>query len=169
MRFIIMGHGQHGKGTFCKIAQQHFNLSAISSSEFACKHFVFEHLRAQMGYPDMETCYADRHNHRALWYQLIADFNTPDGTRLGRLLFEQHAIYDGIRSLAEFEALRSAQLFDLAIWVDASARVPAEDASSITVHRGCADIVIENNDTPELYQQRVCRLLRLLTAGPSTH
>lgn len=163
MKIIVMGHGQHGKGTFCNIATTQFQLSAISSSEFACQLFVFQHLQPIMGYPNIESCYADRHNHRALWYKLIADYNTPDGTRLGRDLFEQHDIYDGIRSLDEFRALQRQKLFDLSIWIDASERVQAEDSSSISVDRSCADIVIENNDTPDAYQNRVVRLLRALT------
>lgn len=160
MKLMVMGHGQHGKGTFCAIAAHEFGLKCTSSSLFACHAFIFQAMKGQ--YSSMAECYADRHNHRALWYRMILDFNTPDLTRLGRGIFEQHQIYDGIRDINEFSALKSAGLFDLAIWVDASERMPKEDASSISVHRGCADLVIENNDSQAEYEVRVRRVLRAL-------
>ncbi|MNL63682.1 hypothetical protein D3C87_1878370 [compost metagenome] len=40
-------------------------------------------------------------------------------------------------------------MFDYAIWVDASDRLPPEDASSCTVEPWMADFVLDNNGTLE--------------------
>lgn len=170
VKIIVMGEGQHGKGTFCKLATAHFGLTAVSSSRFACDAFLFEQLRETLGYPDADSCFEDRHQHRALWYQAIAQYNTPELSRLGRDIFAKHDIYDGIRSLDELNALREAGLFDLAIWIDASERMPREPASSITVSKANADIIIENNGTEADYETKVIRLLQALTRiNPDHH
>lgn len=49
MRLMVMGSGRHGKGTFCKLAASFFDLSSVSSSQFACETFLFEDLKSQMG------------------------------------------------------------------------------------------------------------------------
>ena len=166
LSLMVMGHGRHGKGTFGDIARAEFGLISLGSSRFACDTFLFDQLKAEYGYTSADECFADRHQSdamRELWYKAIFGYNTPDRTRLGRGIFEQATIYDGIRDDQEFYALKAAGAFDLAIWIDASERLPAESGSSIKVSAADADIILTNNGTPEEYAEKVRRLLRVLT------
>lgn len=148
-RILVLGHGRHGKDTVCEILKERYGLQFTSSSWFCAERVVMPALNGQFQYKDAQACYEDRHNHRALWYDLIRDFNRPDATALGRAIFAENDVYCGLRSKAEFHALRNAGVYDYAIWVDASDRVPPEDASSCTVEPWMADFVIDNNGTLE--------------------
>jgi hypothetical protein len=53
-------------------------------------------------------------------------------------------------------------IFDLIIWVDASERLPEEDASSFNIDKSCADIIINNNGTYEEFVERVVRFGKCL-------
>ncbi len=144
-RMIVFGHKRHGKDTACEYIEQAYGLSFASSSFYACETFLFEQMREAHGYASIQECFEDRDNHREYWYKAIRAFNDGDLCRLGRGIFEDNPIYCGIRDREEFEALRSAGLFDLAIWIDASERRPLESASSMKLCMEDADIVIDNN------------------------
>jgi hypothetical protein len=88
-------------------------------------------------------------NHRQEWYEQIAAYNTPDKARLAREIYAEADMYVGIRSLDEFFAVRREGLFDYAIWVDASKRLPPESAASCTVTPLQADMTLDNNGTLE--------------------
>ena len=81
----------------------------------------------------------------AKYDQAIREFNRPDPTALGHAIFEEHDIYCGIRSKAEFHALKNAGVFDASIWVDRSDHIPPEDKGSCTVEPWMADFVLDNN------------------------
>lgn len=146
---VIFGHKQHGKDTACLYVQKHFGLSFISSSFFACVEFLYKEMKEVHGYKSIQECYDDRNNHRKYWYEAIRDYNTPNKTRLGTALFEDHPIYCGIRDLEEFEALKAAGLIGLAIFIDASGRKEEESLDSMKLNREHGDIVITNNGTEE--------------------
>jgi hypothetical protein len=57
------------------------------------------------------------------------------------------------------------KLFDIIIWVDASERLPLEDASSFNIDKTCADIIIENNGTFEQFKEKAIRLGNFLKKG----
>ncbi|WP_444891767.1 hypothetical protein ACJJIE_00205 (plasmid) [Microbulbifer sp. TRSA001] len=161
MKLMVMGYGRHGKDTFCELSGMSFE----SSSMFAAERAVFPVLAPLYGYESLEQCYADRAHHRAEWYQLIEEYNTPDKTRLSREIFGGVEIYCGIRCEQEFLAVREAGLFDLAIWVDASERLPKEPSDSISVRPEHADIVISNNGTLAEFKVKVARLVLALKAN----
>jgi len=56
-------------------------------------------------------------------------------------------------------------LFDLIIWVDATGRLPEEPASSFDIDKSCADIIIENNLSYDIFRERVIRFGRILFGG----
>jgi len=149
MKLIVFGHKRHGKDTACEHLRDNHGLSFASSSWYACQTFLFDQLKDRFGYSTPEDCFADRGNHRQLWYEAIRDYNAQDRTRLGRGIFAEHDVYCGIRDLEEFNALRQAGLFDLAVWIDASTRLPAEGMKSMNL---CmwrdADVIIGNNGEP---------------------
>ena len=101
-------------------------------------------------------------NHRKYWYEAIRDFNVPDKSRLGKLLFDRHAIYCGIRDKEEFDSLTADGLIHLAIFIDASGRLPKEDPESMKMDIEDADIVITNNGTLEQFYEKLDRLMMQL-------
>lgn len=46
IRIMLMGYGEHGKGTFCDIAREHFQLNSVSSSMAAAIHFLYDKIRS---------------------------------------------------------------------------------------------------------------------------
>ena len=106
-------------------------------------------LKDQYGYKNEEECYADRHNHRAEWYNAICDYNIPDPAKLGREIFKEHDIYCGLRNKKEFHAMKNTGVFDYAIWVDRSDYLPPESKDSMSLEQWMADFTIDNNGTLE--------------------
>lgn len=149
-KIVVMGYARHGKDTVCELLANKYGLKFTSSSWFCAEHVVMPQLNGQFQYKDVEACYNDRSNHRALWYDLITAHNTPDKSRLGREIFEQNDVYCGIRNAREFHALKNAGVVTWSIWVDAAERgMPIEDKSSCTVEPWMADFVLDNNGSLE--------------------
>jgi hypothetical protein len=146
-KLLVIGHGRHGKDTVCDILKQSYGFSFENSSRFCSKAFVFDQLKTQYGYKTEEQCFADRHNHRAEWYDAICAYNVPDAARLGREIFKSHDIYCGLRNKKEYHAMRNTGVFDYAIWVDRSDHLPAESCNSMSLEIWMADYVIDNNGT----------------------
>lgn len=146
-KLLVIGHGRHGKDTVCEILRDNYGFSFESSSQFCSKLFIFDQLKDLYGYADEQECYADRHNHRAEWYDAICAYNVPDAARLGREIFREHDIYCGLRNKKEYHAMRNTGVFDYAIWVDRSDHLPLEDESSMTLKQWMADFTIDNNGT----------------------
>lgn len=158
-RLMVCGYGRHGKDTFCEMLEP---LKFVSSSMFVAEKAVFPYLSKQYGYATVEECYDDRANHRAEWHHLIRNYNREDRAKLARELYQEYDVYCGIRWHEEFYAARDEGLFDLAIWVDASGRLPAEGKDSITVTKEMCDIIIENNRGLATFQEKVLRFRNTL-------
>lgn len=162
MKVMVLGYARHGKDTVCELLSK-TGARFTSSSWFCAERIAFPALKDKYGYADVQACFDDRHNHRAEWYDLITTFNTPDLTRLGRAIFEEHDVYCGIRNARELHALKNAGIYDVAIWVDASERVKSvEDRSSCTVEPWMADFVLDNNGTVEDLQRNLESLMGTL-------
>ena len=147
LKLLVIGHGRHGKDTVCEILRDKYGYSFESSSQFCSKLFIYDQLKDKYGYSDEEQCYADRHNHRAEWYDAICDYNVPDAARLGREIFKAHDIYCGLRNKREFFAMKNTGVFDKAIWVDRSDHLPPENKNSMSLEQWMADYTIDNNGT----------------------
>jgi hypothetical protein len=146
-KILVIGHGRHGKDTVCEILEEKYGFSFESSSRFCSKAFVYNELKDKYNYDTEEECYNDRHPHRAEWYDAICNYNVPDAARLGRDIFKKHDIYCGLRSKKEFFAMQNSNVFDHAVWVDGSDRLPLEDKSSMTLEQWMSDFTIDNNGT----------------------
>ena len=152
LKLLVIGHGRHGKDTVCEILRDIYEYSFESSSKFCSKLFIYNDLKDKYGYADEDQCYADRHNHRAEWYDAICDYNVPDAARLGREIFKAHDIYCGLRNKREFFAMQNTGVFDYVIWVDRSTHLPKEDITSMSLEQWMADYTIDNNGSlDELY------------------
>lgn len=153
-KILILGYGRHGKDEAATILSEEYNMDFVSSSMFCAGKVIMpliqpggklEHVMPAYG--SVQACFDDRHNFRAEWFNAIDAFNRPDATALGRAIFNEFDIYVGVRSARELHALRNSGDFDMAIWIDRSAHVPAEDRSSCTVEPWMADFVVDNNGT----------------------
>lgn len=148
MKLLIIGHARHGKDTFAELLSKQLNLRpALSSSLAAAELFLFDELKEEYDYKDIEECWNDRVNHRELWFNRISDFNAEDPARLCKHIMQRSDVYIGLRSRKEFEAVR--ELFDLVIWVSRDQHVPPEDSGSMELTSEDADMVVNNNGTLE--------------------
>lgn len=163
MKLMIMGHARHGKDTVCEILRDDYGFTFESSSMAAARYAIYPVLKDLLGYRTIDECYSDRHNHRALWFELIKAYNYRDGARLGQAIFADHDIYCGVRNEAEFMAIKEAVLFDCSVWVDASERVSAETTDSCTVTRAMADLVVDNNRDLKHLHWEVDSLMTILS------
>jgi len=164
-KLLIIGHGRHGKDTVCEILRDQFGFRFQSSSEFCARQFIYQELAPKYGYTSYEQCYADRHNHRAEWFDMIYNYCREDNARLGREIFAEYDIYCGLRNRAEFHAMRNTGVFDHCIWVDRSNHLPPENANSMNLEIWMADYVIDNNGTLQALERNVCDLARHLVSN----
>ncbi len=156
IKLMVLGHARSGKDSVCNLLRDMYGLRHISSSLFAAEKAVRPWLAAKgITYPDLDTMYDDRVNHRADWHDAIADYNKVDPGRLGRELFEKFDIYAGIRNPLEFNQLKKEGIFDAAIWVDAHKRVPDEPWSSNKMRRHHADYILDNNEEEQYLRGKV--------------
>lgn len=162
MKLLITGFGRHAKDTASEYIASKYGLKFISSSEFVGQKAVYPHLKAKNPSLTWEQCFIERHQNRALWYNLITEYNTPNLARLGTELFEQYDIYCGLRNIDEFNALKTSNVFDHSIWIDASKRLPPEPSSSMTIKPSNCDYIIDNNTTIENLYSNLDTLMQKL-------
>ncbi len=160
VKLFVLGHGRHGKDTVAEMILERTGLTFNSSSYHVCERLIWPACQAIGRYASIEECYADRHNRRAEWYDHITMYNTPDRARLSREIFAEHDIYVGIRNRDEFVEAKNVSA--LAIWVDASKRKPPEPASSMTILREDADIVIDNNGDLDALKRNLEPVIEML-------
>jgi len=166
MKVFICGPARHGKDTVGEILKTNFGLTFDSSSHFCMRHFLREILERDHGlaYDSEEDCFADRVNHRKLWYNIIYNWNREHGngglTRLSRAIFQENDIYVGIRDREEFIA--SKPLSDLAVWVDAQPRLTITGQEALfadnLIQASDCDVTIRNDGTYADLQRKVLRL-----------
>jgi hypothetical protein len=159
---LVIGHGRHGKDTVCEILRDKYGYSFESSSQFCSKLFIYEQLKDKYGYDNEEQCYADRHNHRAEWYDAICNYNVPDAATLGREMFKAYDIYCGLRNKREFFAMQNTGVFDYAIWVDRSMHLPPESNDSMSLEQWMADFTIDNNGSLEDLKFNIDQLMNYI-------
>lgn len=162
-RLCIIGHGRSGKDTAAEILGNLYGFTYDCSSMAAAKIFIYEELRDEYGYQSFEECYEDRHNHRALWYDMITGYNSTNPARLAGEIMKNSDIYVGMRSRRELQESKHRGLFDLVIWIDASLRVPDESPDSFNIGRDAADIVVDNNGTEIDFYNRIKALGAILS------
>ena len=160
-KLLVVGHGRHGKDTVCEMLDR-YGYTFQSSSKFCSELFIFNELKDKYGYSNEEECYADRHNHRELWYNMIHDYCSDDLSRLGRSLFDKHDIYCGLRNKREFFAMQNEEIFDYAIWVDRSDHQEAEDPSSMSIEQWMCDYTIDNNGDVTRLEKNVDTLIKTI-------
>lgn len=164
MRILILGHARHGKDTAAEHLRDAHGVDFRSSSLFLAETVVRPALEARgVVYPDLDACYADRVNHRALWRELIEEYNAQDPARLAKAILAECDCYVGMRMPREYEASRA--LFDVILWIDARRRgLPPEDKSSMAIEYDPARMLwIDNGGTLEQLHAKLDGLMRSLS------
>lgn len=161
-KLLIIGAARWGKDSMAEILQENFGLKFKSSSEAAAEIFIYDELKDKYGYNTPFECFEDRVNHRSEWYDLICGYNSLDKAKLAKGILENADAYVGMRDSGEIKECIKQELFDLIIWVDASDRLPLEDASSFNITKSDADIIIDNNSDYNTFKQRVIKLGNIL-------
>lgn len=163
-KILILGMGRHGKDSMAEHLLNQYGYTFSSSSEFAAKTFIFDSLKDVLDYSTWQECFEDRHNHRALWHELIRAYTKENPSRLAEeVLAAGNDIYVGMRSDIEVNCCIEKGLFDLIIWVDAEERLGiTEGDCSMTVPKNMADIIITNNTTREDFKWKLNNLMRVI-------
>lgn len=147
IKLIITGYARHGKDTVCESIVNIMGWSFESSSHILLNEVIYPVLQPKYGYSSPDEAFDDRVNHREEWFNLLKEYNTPDASKLGTLIFSKHNIYCGLRNRDELLAMKEKGLYDSLVWVDAASRLPPEPATSMTIHASDADYIIDNNNT----------------------
>lgn len=146
-KILIIGHARHGKDTVAEIAKRLFGLKFESSSQAACRIFLFDALKNKYGYKTSNECFEDRINHRVEWHNLICEYNHLDKARLAKEILRDSDIYVGMRSYDEVHACLAQGVFKAIIGVF-DPRKPLESANSFNIDLwASADIVIPNGSS----------------------
>lgn len=151
-KILILGYARHGKDTFANYLSSLIDVKLMSSSKFANESIIYPWFKERFPgyYTDADACFADRGNWRPQWHKLIADYNTPDRTRLARKILQLNDGYIGMRCIHEVKACLEAKLFQRVYWVDASRREPKEDSRSNSVHYDSSCMIkVDNNGTED--------------------
>lgn len=164
MKIVIIGHKNHGKGTFAHILRE-FGLTCMGTSQFATP-FMLERLKDKVAYSTPAECYADRDRFRPEWYEGLREYNTPNPCQLIEDILAHNDAAEGLRHIDEYKPLRASGKVDLFIGIDASKRLPLESPKSMSLdvfkH---ADVILSNNDSQEQFEERARRFLTFLLAG----
>ena len=162
-RLLVVGYARHGKDTACEYLQD-WGLKFVSSSYYCAEKGIMAAFPGR--WASVDECFADRVNHRKLWYDLIAATNMPDGSYLARSIYEDgYDIYCGMRNKRELFACRNTGLIDAVVWVDASDRLPPESKDSCTIEPWMADYIIDNNGDLDNLQFNIDQLMEHLTSA----
>ena len=137
MKLLIVGDGESGKDTVAAMFAEK-GMTFKSSSRAALEIFLYDLLKQELGYDDIEEAYKDRRNFRTLWKLCISVYNLGDPARLCREILANNDIYVGMRSKVELEVSR--KLFDAVIWVKRD--VPKDPTCEITEEM--CDFTIDN-------------------------
>lgn len=158
----MIGYARHGKDTVCNLLRDIYGLGFVSSSFFVAEKAVRPWLEQRGRYYDnLDSCYADRVNHRGDWFDAIAAYNANDPARLGRELFAEYDIYCGLRRLEEFLALKKENVFHTCWWIDRGLIEPPEPITSNTLRPNHADFIVNNNGSLDLLRGEVIETHRM--------
>lgn len=150
---LIIGHARHGKDTVAEYLRDSYGFKFTSSSMFVAQEALWDNWGCAV-YDSIEDMYADRANHRDLWMQMIAAYNTPDKTKTASVMLGRgYNLYVGMRQYDELVACNQKNLFDHTIWVDRSSHLPPEPKTSMNLTKKNASYVLSNNsDIKTLYK-----------------
>lgn len=158
MRLAICGPGRSGKDTAALFLKEHTTLRYEGSTSEAAAKLCFAQLSHKYGYSSVEEAFADRHNHRVEWAEIIWNFNKPDGVTLYEDMLKDSDVLNGIRRSGELDAMRDRYDDLLVLWLDRETPVDPSLEMGIEV----ADIVVRNRGTVDDFHKRLWRFARAI-------
>lgn len=160
MKFLILGHGGHGKDTVAQMISSRFGATFISSSEKASELFIYDALKEKYGYKSNLECFNDRHNHRDEWHDLICEYNKDNPSRLCEIILSECDMYVGMRDNREFEKAKTLFWWKIGIY-DPRKPLESKDSFNIDFWNAC-DFIIPNDSTLEILESKVIKLFNRL-------
>jgi thymidylate synthase (FAD) len=162
-KLLIIGHARHGKDTVAELIKQRMGLRFESSSYVLAEEVVYPTMKEK--YSSWQECFEDRANHRVHWHNVLKQYNTPDPTKLAKLIMSNNDIYVGMRSFREMQACLNNKMFDLVIWVDGSKRHELEGIGSFDIPIQKTHFHINNNYSLDILYDEIDRLREYLYMG----
>ena len=159
-KVVICGYAGHGKDTAAQLMSL-MGYRFKSTSWTFCEEIIFPKLKEKYNYKTVLACFTDRTNHRAEWYDLITEFNTPDKTASAKMIFAKNDIYCGMRNIAELEACRENNVVDCVIWVN-NRKGKVEDESSNTITNKDCDYILHNSSSVQNCIKRLKTIITLM-------
>lgn len=157
MRIIICGHSRHGKDTLAEILKLQFGLK-FQTSSFTARDEVFTNCKLlQSKYKNPIDAWENRHAHRQEWFDGISRICGHDDTALANKIFSDAEVYCGMRRIEELRACQQRWPEVVAMWVDASDRLPLESDKSNTITKDHCEFTIHNNGTEQEFERKVYR------------
>lgn len=134
MKILLIGHKRHGKDVCANIIKEEFGLLSKSSSMAAAEIFIFDGLKDEFNYTSVQECWEDRTSDemRVRWFNMIADYNKHDETRLAKEILKDNDIYIGLRRKNELDKALSEGLFDYVIGIY-NPDIPKESEKSFDI------------------------------------
>lgn len=159
MKIGISGPGRCGKDTAAEWLGRHTTMRYKAGTSLWAASMVFDHLQRADGprYATKDDCWQDRHNHRMLWAEVIAQYNRDDPVAMYRDCLAEQDILTGVRWRHEFEAINAAGLVDLWVWVE---RPGVELDLTMQYTADNCDVVVLNTGTLGAFLGRWLRLAR---------
>lgn len=151
-KILIIGHGRHGKDSLGELICQELPELTFTSSSWFFAEEMFNNQRGNVFYSSVKECFDDRFNCRELWRDKMAEYNTPDASRLAKDILATSNFYIGMRTQREYQA--SKKLFNFIFYVDATKRLTHIEPTFEIEYNSKEMIFIDNNlDLENLQQQ----------------
>lgn len=163
MRIAISGAGRSGKDTAAECLAGITGLAYSAGTSYWARELVYSEYQAVSPgrYSNSHECWLDRHSDRKFWANAIGKFNERDPVALYRECLENQNFLTGVRWKREMDAIRTAGLVDLWLFIDRPGYV--EETCEITA--GDCDITIHNCGTEEQFKGKLSRLASVMLAG----
>lgn len=154
MKILVVGPGRSGKDEACKYLAENTGLRFEGTTSLFLAEFVAEKKGCSF-----EEAYENRHNERQLWFDTGNEIRASDPLKLVRRALLKSDITGGIRDIAEIEACKKNNVFDLIIWID---RPGVQEDPTLKFGSEWADIVIQNSGTIEDFFDKLEKLSKII-------
>jgi hypothetical protein len=119
MKIGICGPGGSAKSEAARFLSTVSPLRYIGGTSHCFSQFVFERMLDEgYRYDSLESCFADRSNHRQFWADAIGGRVSADPVSEYRDCLADQDILEGIRRRDEQQACRAAGIVSLWLWID---------------------------------------------------
>jgi hypothetical protein len=148
-KIALLGMGRAGKDEAGKWFGKYTPLKYVGSTSMV----ICPMIAAERGM-DVKECWKNRHQERMLWYSWANHFRRDNPAKLAQTCLEVGDLVIGMRDKLELQACKDIDLFDLIVWINRD--VP--DDPTVTFRREDCDIIIDNNESLDVFFTKLKRL-----------